>query len=194
MIILKIPCWLLWRLQAYARYSPSLLPKSWWSRGELDVHLQEDVSTTLGLHMVIYLSLAALGPHCFVEPFTTSGEWGLLPTGVLGFRLWWLHCCRAQALGAWASVVVAHRLSLCSSQALGQEVSGCVQGLSCSASCGIFPDQRLNLCPRLSRRILIHCTIREVLGQYIMSLCSQSRYKLPLVDKEMILVGTQKGH
>ena len=37
-------------------------------------------------------------------------------------------CCGAQALGARASVVVA-------------------QGLSCSAACGIFPDQGLNPCP-----------------------------------------------
>ena len=37
-------------------------------------------------------------------------------------------CCGAQALGMQASVVVA-------------------RGLSCSAACGIFPDQGLNLCP-----------------------------------------------
>ena len=37
-------------------------------------------------------------------------------------------CGGAQALGAWASVVVVHRLS-------------------CSAACGIFPDQGLNPCP-----------------------------------------------
>ena len=37
-------------------------------------------------------------------------------------------CCGAQALGAWASVVVP-------------------QGLSCSAARGIFPDKGSNLCP-----------------------------------------------
>ena len=37
-------------------------------------------------------------------------------------------CCGAWALGAQASVVVAH-------------------GLSCSMACGIFPDQGSNLCP-----------------------------------------------
>ena len=35
-------------------------------------------------------------------------------------------CCRAQALGTWASVVV-------------------VLGLSCPAACGIFPDEGSNL-------------------------------------------------
>ena len=37
-------------------------------------------------------------------------------------------CCGAQALGTWASVVVAHRLSY-------------------SEACGIFLDQGSNLCP-----------------------------------------------
>ena len=37
-------------------------------------------------------------------------------------------CCGARALGARASVVVAH-------------------GLSCSVACGIFPDQGSNPCP-----------------------------------------------
>ena len=37
-------------------------------------------------------------------------------------------CCRVWALGAWASVVVAHRIS-------------------CSVACGIFPDQDSNPCP-----------------------------------------------
>ena len=37
-------------------------------------------------------------------------------------------CCRAQVLGFWASLVLEH-------------------GLSCSAACGIFLDQGLNLCP-----------------------------------------------
>ena len=47
---------------------------------------------------------------------------------VSGFSLRDFSCGRAWALGVWASVVVA-------------------QGLSCSAACGIFPDQELNLCP-----------------------------------------------
>ena len=57
------------------------------------------------------------------------GEWGLLflsvpqPLIVGGFS-----CCRAQALGALASIVMVH-------------------GLSCSMACRIFPDQGLNPCP-----------------------------------------------
>ena len=43
--------------------------------------------------------------------------------------------CGARALGARASVVVAHGLSSCG------------HGLSCSVARGIFPDQGLNPCP-----------------------------------------------
>ena len=49
-------------------------------------------------------------------------------------------CCRARALGTWASVVVAHGL-----QSAGSVVV--VHGLSCSTTCGIFPDQGSNPCP-----------------------------------------------
>ena len=49
-------------------------------------------------------------------------------------------CCGARALGTRASVVVARGL-----QSTGSVVV--VHGLSCSAACGIFPDQGSNLCP-----------------------------------------------
>ena len=49
-------------------------------------------------------------------------------------------CCRAWALGAQASVVVACRL-----QSAGSVVVA--HGLSCFAACGIFPDQSSNPCP-----------------------------------------------
>ena len=64
------------------------------------------------LNKFIYLFLAALGLCC--------GAWA---SHCGGFS-----CCRAWALGAWASVVV-------------------VQGLSCSMACGIFLDQGSNPCP-----------------------------------------------
>ena len=46
----------------------------------------------------------------------------------VGFSCSGFSCCGAQALGTWASVVVARRLS-------------------CSVACGIFPDQGSNPCP-----------------------------------------------
>ena len=49
--------------------------------------------------------------------------------------------------GKWASVVAACGLSSCGSQALSTGSIVVVHGLSCSAICGIFPDQGLNGCP-----------------------------------------------
>ena len=45
-----------------------------------------------------------------------------------GYSLLWcggFSCCGAWALGAWASVVVAHRLSICGSRALEHRLSSC---------------------------------------------------------------------
>ena len=56
-------------------------------------------------------------------------------------------CYRAWALGARASVIVARGLSL---MACGLYSAGSVvvaPGLSCSAACGIFPDQGSSPCP-----------------------------------------------
>ena len=60
------------------------------------------------------------------------------------FSLWWLLLGR-QALGAQTSVVAVLRLSSCSSWI--QRTGSVAHRLSCSAACGIFPDQGLNLCP-----------------------------------------------
>ena len=49
-------------------------------------------------------------------------------------------CCGARALGARASVVVAHGLWSAGSVVVAY-------GLSCSAACGILPDQGSNPCP-----------------------------------------------
>ena len=71
----------------------------------------------------------------------------------LGYGAQASHCggfspCRARALGARASVVVARRLSSCGMWALGAQASVVVaHGLSCSTACGIFPDQGSNPCP-----------------------------------------------
>ena len=68
---------------------------------------------------VLFIFLAALGLHCCAWASHCGG----------------FSCCGARPLGAWASVVVA----------VGSVVVA--HGLSCSAACGIFPDQGSNLCP-----------------------------------------------
>ena len=50
-------------------------------------------------------------------------------------------------LEAWASGVVAHRLSSCGLWALEPGFSGVAYGLSCSVAYEIFLDQSLNPCP-----------------------------------------------
>ena len=79
--------------------------------------------------LINLLFLAALGLHCCVQAFSSCSEWGLLFVAVRGLLLPVASlCCGAWALGARASVVVAH-------------------GLSCYVACGIFPEQSLNPCP-----------------------------------------------
>ena len=74
----------------------------------------------------------------------------------VGFSLRWLLLLRTQALGARASVVVACRL-----QSAGSVVVA--HGLSCSAACGIFPEQGLNPCLLRWQVVLNHCATRGVL-------------------------------
>ena len=92
---------------------------------------------------LIYLFLAALGLCCCVRAFSRCGEWGAtLRCGARASHCGGFSCCKARALSARASVVVAH-------------------GLRCSVACGIFPDQGLNLCPLHWQAILNHCATRE---------------------------------
>ena len=72
--------------------------------------------------------MAMSGLRCCTRAFSSCGEWGLLFLAARGLLI-------AVASPVWStgfrragSVVVAH-------------------GLSCSAACGIFPDQGSNPCP-----------------------------------------------
>ena len=51
------------------------------------------------------------------QAFSSCGERGLLFVAVRGLLTAMASCCRAQALGAWASVVVARGLSSCGTRA-----------------------------------------------------------------------------
>ena len=63
--------------------------------------------------------MAALGLRCCARAFSTCDEWGLLFLVVcrLLIAVASLVACTAQALGVWASVVVARRLSSCGTRA-----------------------------------------------------------------------------
>ena len=76
-----------------------------------------------------YLFLAALGLRCCARALSSCSERGAtLCCGAQASHGGGFSCCGSRALERVDSVVVAH-------------------GLSCSAACGIFPDQGLNLGP-----------------------------------------------
>ena len=92
------------------------------------------------LYKFIYLFLAALGLHCYARAFSSCGQRGATPhCGVRASHCGGFSCCGAQALGTWASVVVACRL-----QSTGSVVVA--HRLSCSTACGIFLEQGSNPC------------------------------------------------
>ena len=112
--------------------------------------LFKKIFSLLQIHHSFYLFLAALGLQCCAQAFPGCSEQARLFVAVLGhltvvsslvehrlqaLRLHWL-----QHMG---SVVVAHRLS-------------------CFETCGIFLDQRSNLCSLHWEAILTLCTTREV--------------------------------
>ena len=91
------------------------------------------------IYLFIYFWLCwVFAAACGLSPVAASGA-------TLHCGAWASHCgglsrCRARALGAWASAVVARR-----PQRTGSAVVACM--LSCSAACGILPAQGSNLCP-----------------------------------------------
>ena len=64
----------------------------------------------LNIYIFLNLFLAALGLHCCVQAFSSCGERGLLFIAAHRLLVAVASRCRARALGAWASVVVAHGL------------------------------------------------------------------------------------
>ena len=78
--------------------------------------------------LFIYLFLAALGLRCCVGFLWLCRTGATLPCGARASHCSDFSRCRVQALGAWASVVVAHGLSSCGSQALERRLSSCGAG------------------------------------------------------------------
>ena len=83
-------------------------------------------------NFIVYLKVLCLC-GCTGFSLVVARRWYSLVVMCVGFSVLWLLCRKAQAPGKWDSVVVAPGL-----QSAGfVEV---VQGLSCSAACGIFLD------------------------------------------------------
>ena len=89
----------------------------------------------IGSSLLRRLSLVAVsGGYSLLQCTGFSLQWLLLLQSTGSRRVGFSRC------DAWASVVVAHGLWSAGSVIV-------VHGLSCSAACGIFPDQDLNPCP-----------------------------------------------
>ena len=73
----------------------------------------------------IYLPLAVLGLHGFAQVSLTVASWATLYCGVRAAPFGGFSCYRPQALGVQASVVAAHTLSYCGSEALKLGLSSC---------------------------------------------------------------------
>ena len=80
------------------------------------------------VYLFIYLFMAVLGLHFCARAFSSCGNGGHSSSQCAGLSLSWPLLLRSTASRRAGSVVVAH-------------------GPSCSAACGIFPDQGSNLCP-----------------------------------------------
>ena len=89
-------------------------------------HFLQFMSYLFFLNKFICLFLAALGLCCCAWAFSSCGEQGPLLVAVCGLLIAVAClCCRVRALGAWASVVVAHGLSSCGLQGLERRLSNC---------------------------------------------------------------------
>ena len=80
------------------------------------------------LILFIYLFMAVLGLRFCARALSSRGKWGPLFIAVRG------------PLTVAASLVAEHRLQT-------RRLSNCGHGPSCSAACGILPDQGSNPCP-----------------------------------------------
>ena len=79
----------------------------------------------LNIYLFIYLILVTLGLRCCTWAFSSCGDWGLVFVVVHGLLIAVASHCGSQALGAWASIVVAYGLSSCGSWALEHRLSSC---------------------------------------------------------------------
>ena len=89
-------------------------------------------------NIYVFLFLALLGLGCSVWAFSGCGG----QASCDGFSCW-----GAQALGRFASAVVACGLSGCGSPALSSGSVVVVLRLSCPVAYAVFLDQGLNQCP-----------------------------------------------
>ena len=106
------------------------------------------VTQTLFLNYLINLFLAALGPCCCARALPSCGEWGPLLTAVHGLPTAVASLAREHGLQARGPQQLWHTGPAAAARRLQSAGSVVVvHRPSCSAACGIFPDQGSNPCP-----------------------------------------------
>ena len=138
----------------------------------------QDMSVQFCDVLPFFFFLAASGLRCCARAFSSSVERGLLFVAVHGLLI------------VVASLVVQHRLQARGLQQLWHVCSAVVDhrlqstgsvvvahGLSCSAACGIFPDQGSNPCP-------LHWQVRHQ-GRPRFITCVDLSYCYPHPDTEL---------
>ena len=109
-------------------------------------HLEEpDVFIYLFVYLICLLFLAVLGLHCCTRAFQLRRARAALRCGARASHCGGFSCCRAQALGARASVVVVRELSSCGSRAPECRLSSC--GARAQLLCGMWDLPRPGLEP-----------------------------------------------
>ena len=123
--------------------------------------------------LIFILFLAALGLCCHAWAFPQLQRAGAtLRCGAQASHCGGFSCCRARALGAWASVVVARgfqQLWLAGSRAQAQQLWR--KGLVAPRHVGSSQTRDRTRVPCIGRRILNHCTTKEA---YLFRICLKS--------------------
>ena len=120
-------------------------------------YMQDTLSNTLFIYLFIHsfihlFSFGCVGSSVLHVGFLQLRRVGAtLPCSARASHRGDFSCCGARALGARASVVAAHGLSSCGSQAQQLWLVGSVvvvHRLSCSTACGISLEHGSNPCPQ----------------------------------------------
>ena len=110
----------------------------------------------------LFLFLALLGLHCCMWAFSSFHKSGLLSSCDAWASHWGgFSCCRAQALGAWASVIAARGLSSWGSWALEHGVSSYGSRVTPQHAESSLTRDRTHV-PWFGMGSLIHCTTQGI--------------------------------
>ena len=131
---------------------------------------------------IYFLFLAAFCLHRCMRAFSLWRAGATLRCGARASHCIGFSCCGAQALGVWASIVVARGFSSCGSRALELRLSSCgTWALVALWHVGSSTTRAWTRVPCIGRQIFNHCATSEALfltleipDSYPFLLCSDS--------------------